>query len=147
MKTIADLTVTPDDLGSSVSDCWNQIGVSGDRSCGELPRYIHCHHCPVYATAAAQLLDRPLSSSDRRGWTERYAQEQRVQAPAKTSALLFRLGGEWFALPTVAFQEIAERRVLHRLPHRRLGLVLGLVNVRGELWSASRWRGCWASNS
>jgi len=29
--------------------------------------------------------------------------------------------------------EIAERRVLHSLPHRRSGTVIGLVNVRGEL--------------
>src|SRR2546422_2961695 len=29
--------------------------------------------------------------------------------------------------------EVAERRVIHSLPHRRTGIVLGVVNVRGEL--------------
>jgi chemotaxis-related protein WspD len=131
---IADFTVTDrDDRRVESPDCWNQIGVSGDQSCRELPRYIHCHHCPVYSAAAVRLLDRPLRGEDRRAWTKHYAQEKRVSVPAKTSALLFRLGAEWLALPTSAFQEIAERRVLHSLPHRRLGIVLGLVNMRGEL--------------
>jgi len=131
---IADLTVTRhDDHRVEDFDCWNQIGVSGNQSCRELRRYIHCHHCPVYSAAAARLLDRPFSTEDRRAWTEHYAHEKRLRAPAKTSALLFRLGAEWLALPTSAFQEIADHRVLHSLPHRRLGIVLGLVNVRGEL--------------
>lgn len=36
-------------------------------------------------------------------------------------------------MPTQAFQEVAERRSMHTLPHRRRGVVLGIVNVRGEL--------------
>ena len=36
-------------------------------------------------------------------------------------------------VPTEAFQEVAENRRIHSLPHRRSGVVLGLVNVRGEL--------------
>jgi chemotaxis-related protein WspD len=47
--------------------------------------------------------------------------------------VIFRIGAEWLALPTPAFQEVAERRVIHTLPHRRHGVVLGLVNIRGEL--------------
>lgn len=131
---VVDFKVTPgDERPGAVSDCWNQIGVSGNRTCRELARYFHCHNCPVHSAAAARLLDRPLTAADRRTWTEHYAREQPPGTPAKTSALLFRLGAEWLALPTAAFQEIAERRVLHSLPHRRLGIVLGLVNVRGEL--------------
>lgn len=131
---LVDFTVTRDhEPRSEVVDCWNQIGVSGNQTCRELLRHIHCHNCPVFSAAAARFLDRPLSAEDRHAWTEHYAHEKRLAAPAKTSALLFRLGSEWLALPTAAFQEIAERRVLHSLPHRRLGIVLGLVNVRGEL--------------
>ena len=131
---IADLTVTRrDDHQDGLADCWNQIGVSGNQTCRELPRYIHCHNCPVYSAAAVRLLDRPLSAEDRRAWTDHYAQAKQLSTPAKASAVLFRLGAEWLALPTSAFQEITERRVLHSLPHRRLGIVLGLVNVRGEL--------------
>ncbi len=131
---VAHLTVThPGDRPSELSDCWNQIGVHGNQTCPELPRHTHCHNCPTYAAAAARLLDRPLRTEDRRAWTEHYAQEKHLGAPAKTSALLFRLGAEWLALPTAAFQEIAERRPLHSLPHRRAGIILGLINIRGEL--------------
>jgi chemotaxis-related protein WspD len=53
--------------------------------------------------------------------------------PAKISTVLFRIQSEWLALPASAFQQVAEQRWIHSLPHRRHGLVLGLANVRGEL--------------
>ena len=46
--------------------------------------------------------------------------------------LVFRLGGEWFALPATALVEVAPVRPLHRIPHRGGGLA-GLVNIRGQL--------------
>jgi len=113
--------------------CWNEIGVPGNASCPRLAQVIHCHNCPVYSKAGVQLLDRPLLAEYRRAWTEHFAQEKKLAAPATTSALLFRINAEWLALPTPAFQEVAERRPVHSLPHRRQGIVLGLVNVRGEL--------------
>jgi chemotaxis-related protein WspD len=116
-----------------IPDCWNQIGIGGDRSCRELEQHIHCRNCPVYAAAGTQLLDRPLPAEYRREWSEHFAQAKKTAAPAKSSALVFRIGPEWLALPTIAFQEVGERRMIHSLPHRRQGLVLGLVNVRGEL--------------
>lgn len=79
------------------------------------------------------LLDRPLPAQYRRAWTAHFAREKTVASPSNSSALLFRISSEWFALPTRAFQEVAERKQVHSLPHRRQGLVLGLVNIRGEL--------------
>jgi chemotaxis-related protein WspD len=113
--------------------CWNGIGVQGNRSCPELESVIHCRNCPVYSKAGLRLLDRPLLPEYRRAWTEHFAQKRVAATPAKTSALLFRVSTEWLALPTPAFREVAERRLVHSLPHRRQGIVLGLVNVRGEL--------------
>lgn len=113
--------------------CWSKIGVEGDQSCPELRRHVHCHNCPVYSAAAVQFLDRPITADYRREWTAHFAREKRISTPAKTSAVIFRIGGEWLAMPTQAFQEIAERRALHSLPHRRSGVVIGIVNVRGEL--------------
>ena len=113
--------------------CWNEIGVQGNGSCPELQRVIRCRNCPVYSKAGVQLLDRPLLAEYRRAWTEHFAQEKKLAVPARTSALLFRIHTEWLALPTQAFQEVAERRLVHSLPHRRQDIVLGLVNVRGEL--------------
>jgi chemotaxis-related protein WspD len=69
----------------------------------------------------------------RRAWAEHFGQERKSTGPAKASALLFRVNAEWLALPAHLFQEVAERRRVHSLPHRRQGPVLGLVNVRGEL--------------
>ncbi len=37
----------------SVDDCWNRIGVRGDRSCPKLAEHIHCRNCPVHAAAAS----------------------------------------------------------------------------------------------
>ena len=113
--------------------CWNGIGVYGDGSCAELKKFIHCRNCGVFSAAAHRLLDRPLPEAYRQEWTRHFAQIEKVQPPARKSAVVFRLKAEWLALPTHAFQEVGERRPIHSLPHRRDGIVLGLVNVRGEL--------------
>ncbi|ALN91425.1 chemotaxis protein CheW [Lysobacter gummosus] len=49
------------------------------------------------------------------------------------SVFVFRLGGEWLGLPAWMVDEVIEPRPIHSLPHRREGLVRGLVNVRGQL--------------
>lgn len=43
----------------ALDDCWNRIGVQGDRSCERLDDAVHCRNCPVYERAAIALLDRP----------------------------------------------------------------------------------------
>jgi chemotaxis-related protein WspD len=116
-----------------VYTCWSEIGVYGKGTCGELSKFVHCRNCPVYSSAGVRLLDRVLPPDYRRESTEHFAQEKSYSTPAKLSAVVFRISSEWLALPTQAFQEVAERRLIHSLPHRRQGLVLGLVNIRGEL--------------
>jgi chemotaxis-related protein WspD len=118
---------------SPVHDCWNTIGVEGNGTCRELQRFIHCRNCPVYSTAGLQLLNQPLTLEYRREQTGHYAATKTRNRPAKTSVVIFRLGPEWLALPTAAFQEVAQRRGVHSLPHRRRSIALGLVNIRGEL--------------
>jgi len=114
-------------------DCWNKIGVHGDNSCTELSKHSHCRNCPVYSAAGAELLNRELPAQYRQDWTEHFSREKTRAVPGKLSAVIFRIGLEWLALPTRAFQEVAEYRAIHTLPHRRNGLVLGLINFRGEL--------------
>ena len=121
------------DQGLEIWACWSEIGVQGNASCPELRRFVHCRNCPVFSKAGVQLLDRPLLPEYRRAWAEHFAQERKSAGQAKASALLFRVNAEWLALPAHLFQEVAERRQVHSLPHRRQGSVLGLVNVRGEL--------------
>ena len=113
--------------------CWNQTGVQGDGSCQKLKQVVHCRHCSVYTAAGLRLLDRPLMPGYRRAWTEHFALKKALPAPAKISALIFRISAEWLALPAQAFQEVADRRLVHSLPHRGQGMVLGLANIRGEL--------------
>ncbi|HZQ48646.1 MAG TPA: chemotaxis protein CheW, partial [Verrucomicrobiae bacterium] len=116
-----------------VFDCWNKVGVSGDGSCAELDNFVHCRNCPVYSAAARQLLDRPQPPDYRREWVEHFSRLKNRAVPGKLSAVIFRLGAEWLALPTRAFQEVAEQRRIHSLPHRRQGFLLGVINIRGEL--------------
>jgi chemotaxis-related protein WspD len=113
--------------------CWQSIGVYGKGDCRELQKFIHCRNCPVYSNSALRLLDRPLPPDYRLEWSAHFAKEQKLVPPLKTSAILFRINSEWLALPTHAFQEVAERRRTHSLPHERNGIVVGLVNIRGEL--------------
>jgi chemotaxis-related protein WspD len=117
----------------NVDPCWVQIGVYGERNCPELEKFTHCRNCPVYSEAGVRLLDRPLPQDYRREWSAHFAHEEKRKLRARSSAVVFRIASEWLALPTQAFQEVAEYRRIHSLPHRRNGIVLGLANVRGEL--------------
>jgi chemotaxis-related protein WspD len=123
----------PDKAELEIRACWNEIGVQGNASCTELKKVSHCRNCPVFAKAALLLLDRPLLPDYRHDWTQHFAKERKLANPARHSALLFRIDAEWLALPAPAFQEVVESRLVHSLPHRRDSVVLGLVNVRGEL--------------
>jgi chemotaxis-related protein WspD len=129
-----DVTLVPvANASTGPRSCWSDVGVQGNATCPELKKFTHCRNCPVYANAAMELLDRPLLPQYRREWSEHFAKPRQLAAPPKSSALIFRLNTDWLALPTHALQEIAENRLLHSLPHRRQGMVLGLVNIRGEL--------------
>ena len=113
--------------------CWNRIGVWGDKSCPELRSYSHCRTCPVYTTAAVQLLDRPTLDGYREMWTARIAQSPSSVTLGTTSVIAFRIGSEWLALPASVLHGAAERRPVHSVPHRRGAVTLGLANVDGEL--------------
>lgn len=134
-------------LPHGVNDCWNHIGVDGDRSCVKLETVIHCRNCPVYSTAGRSLLERVAPFDYLNEWTAVVAvpQEQpsrdfasavgfRIGRAVDTlSAIIFRLGDELFALPVQVLQEVTHPCVIHTLPHRSNDLLLGLVNIRGEI--------------
>lgn len=124
---------TISDARAAVHDCWNRIGVRGDKSCPELERHSHCHNCPAYSAAAATLLNREMPDPSVADWTGHFAQAKPVEPSKTNSVILFRVGAEWFALSTLILDEIVGLRAVHSLPHRRSSLILGLANVRGEL--------------
>lgn len=122
-----------------IDDCWNRIGVRGDGSCQRLAGYIHCRNCPVHDAAAARVLDREQSADTVIGQevlhrqTAQSLSEYAAREADATSWLVFRIGDEWLGLPTTIFQQVAQLRPIHSLPHRRHRAVLGVVNVRGTL--------------
>ena len=116
-----------------LKDCWNKIGVWGNRECGELKKVIHCRNCIVYASAAAQLLSEEISQDYLERWTAHFASDQKVESRQKEVALVFRIGAEWLGLPPTNLHEIAEGRQIHSVPRGRSSTLLGLVNIRGEL--------------
>jgi chemotaxis-related protein WspD len=114
-------------------DCWNRIGVWGDRSCPELIEAVHCHNCPVFAAASRRFLDAPPPATYLEEWTERLIAPIEEIAGDVQSILIFRLGEEWLALRVQVLLEVANPRTVHCIPHRA-GLLTGLVNIRGELY-------------
>jgi chemotaxis-related protein WspD len=116
-----------------IDDCWNKVGVWGDGLCPELVQHVHCRNCPVYSEAAATLLEGELPSGYVEEWTKHFAEKEHGDEPDGHTVVLFRIGAEWLSLPTAVCKEVASLRTIHSLPHRHDGVVLGLVNVRGEL--------------
>lgn len=88
------------------------------------------------ATAGAgvlRLFDREPPADYVKEWTNRINQVAEKVEQGELSALIFRIGSEWLALPTAVVQEVMDVPSIHSIPHRHGAVVLGLVNVRGEL--------------
>ena len=113
----------------AIDDCWNRIGIHGDKSCPLLVEHIHCRNCAVYAAAATRLLDRYALQQEDRGQIP-----VELESDVKTrSLLIFRLGEEWLGLATRSLVEVAPLQAIHSLPHQRSRALLGVANVRGAL--------------
>jgi len=119
-------------LQQPVDDCWNRIGVHGDRTCPELARVVHCHNCEVFARAGRRFLDAPSPPGYLDEWTKRLAVAADESTADLLGVLIFRLGEEWLGLRVGAMVEVTGPRRVHRVPHRG-GVLAGLVNIRGEL--------------
>jgi chemotaxis-related protein WspD len=81
-----------------------------------------------------KLLDRPLEQEHIEEWTQLLAKP--VEAPKEIhemAVVIFRLGNELLALPTNVFVEVAESRKVHKIPHRSNSILMGMVNVNGQL--------------
>ncbi|AWY43046.1 chemotaxis protein CheW [Pseudomonas putida] len=121
-------SVTHEDA-QAIDDCWNRIGIHGDKSCPLLIEHIHCRNCAVYSAAATRLLDRYALQQDDRAQVAHTLEDE-----VKTrSLLMFRLGEEWLGLATRSLVEVAPQQAIHSLPHQRSRALLGVANVRGAL--------------
>lgn len=128
MTGSVSLNVTHEDA-QAIDDCWNRIGIHGDKSCPLLVEHIHCRNCAVYSAAATRLLDRYALQQDEQA----HASASVVADIATRSLLMFRLGEEWLALTTRSLVEVAPLQAIHSLPHQRSRALLGVANVRGAL--------------
>lgn len=135
---------------SRLDDCWNRIGVFGDRSCPELLNCVHCRNCQVYSAAGRSLLERLPPGDYLQEWTSVLAETKRgsesstlsadgsvVRSDQSLSVMIFRLSDELFALPVGVFLEVSSPFVVHSVPGRSNQLFLGMVNVRGEIMLAA----------
>jgi chemotaxis-related protein WspD len=118
---------------SSINRCWTSIGIYGDATCPELRQHVHCRNCPVYSAAATRVLDGDAPADYVAGWTSHIAQPKPLEERDTQSVVIFRVGSEWFALPTARVTEVVNVLPIHSLPHRTGGIILGLASVRGEL--------------
>lgn len=85
-------------------------------------------------SSAAILLNRIPDQRYIDEWTILLQTErERTAVFAEISVVIFRLGREWLALATHIFDEIADCRVIHSLPHRTNSIFLGVTNLRGQL--------------
>jgi chemotaxis-related protein WspD len=125
--------VTPLPTVATATDCWNQIGIRGDRSCPELAEFVHCHNCPVFAAAGRRFLDAPSPTGYLEEWADRLAAPVDETASDLESVLVFRIADERLALSVHALVEVTTPRTVHRVPFRG-GLLAGIVNIRGELY-------------
>jgi chemotaxis-related protein WspD len=117
-----------------LNDCWNSIGVKGDRSCHLLPKNVHCQNCPTFASAAQALLDRPPP----KGYVAELTVLLNSTAAAANqkdslSALVFEIGGQLLAIDTKAVVEVTGRHPVHRVAHRSSRVFSGVVNIHGQL--------------
>lgn len=115
--------------------CWNSIGVWSNSAsrCEKLKDVTHCRNCEVYRRAGREIFEREITQHYLEYWAKFYADSGKTQTDATQSVIVFRLADLWLALPTAVFSEISRYRGLHRIPHHKNELILGLVNVRGRI--------------
>ena len=127
--------ILDDSYHIEIDDCWNQIGVWGDKTnvCPKLADVIHCRNCDVYSEAGRTVLDRKLPEEYETKWAKIYSESKEEKKSGTESITIFRLGNEWLALPTNIIDEISNISEVHSLPHQRTKILRGLMNLRGQM--------------
>ena len=114
--------------------CWVRTGVWGDGTCKELQLAGHCHNCEAYTAHGRRLLDRPAPDDYVESWTALLARDRPAEDATLVPHLVFRVGHTWLAFRATSLREITQPSVVRSVPHRPREVLLGLVNVRGELY-------------
>ena len=118
-----------------MKDCWNQIGVWSRQpdKCEKLQQVIHCRNCDIYTKAGRKAIEKTASAEYIAQRTKSYSSEISKTVTKHCSVLVFRIGLEWFCLPTKFCHSIENRSAVHSIPRYSNQILLGLVNIRGTL--------------
>lgn len=77
--------------------------------------------------------DRPVADATIDAATAYYASPAEAENVASSSAFVFRIGGEWLAIPIGMLDEVIGAKPTHSLPHRRGSAKVGILSVRGDI--------------
>ncbi len=101
--------------------------------CPRLEQVIHCRNCEVFTQAGRNLLERALPEEYKEEWGSVLVKKKGEEPAGAIAVVVFRVESEWMALPAGLFAEIIDDVSIHTLPHRKTPVLLGLVNVHGEI--------------
>lgn len=82
---------------------------------------------------AREFFDRRAPAGYLEEWSSRLRHVEDTSGRDHMTVVVFRLHGEFLALPISALVEVTLPQPLHILPHRTNTVLLGLVNIRGQL--------------
>lgn len=83
---------------------------------------------------ADKLLRRTAPEDYIKEWEQYISADKEAELPSTlVPVVIFRIGDEYLALPTIAIGQITEMKPVHRIPHQRGRILKGLVNINGQL--------------
>ena len=111
--------------------CWKREGIFGEACCLHLDQLDSCYCCPVYCNQGRTLFERPAPPGYRQAWTELLSRPKPPEPTSLTSALVFRLWDQRFALAAEEVVEVAQPGKVQAVPNRTGRVFRGLINVSG----------------
>lgn len=104
-----------------------------DTTSDEIAKLLERQDSPHLEDAILRLLDKPLTAPDLREATERVAQPLELDDKDVVRVLVFEMGAELMAVPSVHVKQVTRATSVHRIPHRTNKIVRGLCNLDSEL--------------
>tara|TARA_R110001583_G_scaffold16561_20_gene67961 strand:+ start:3452 stop:4123 length:672 start_codon:yes stop_codon:yes gene_type:complete len=109
-----------------IDDCWNRIGVwsSQNRTCELLNTHTHCINCDIFHETGKKLLSRSTQLLDPKDIIQvTFNKSKNIKTPSYT---FFRIGLEWFALPTDNVISVINPTAACKIPHMNNTIIEGI---------------------
>ena len=94
------------------------------------PKELYSNQNEIYGS---NLLGRPHPEGYSEEWVESLKHHTIEESIPRQSLLVFRIQGEWLALPSHCIKEVTKATFIHTLPHTNSNVLLGISNIQGEL--------------